>query len=111
MGHVVLQIGVSHDTSEEAAHVVGDEEQVADELALVVVQSHVVVHVRLAVGQEEEVSVVGTLLAPDPHDPNEHGVEVCQHHVVEVDDPEDKVGELDDSGDVRPLQRNRLQRG
>ena len=44
-------------------------------------------HIRLAVGQEEEVSIVGTLLASNPHDPNEDSVEVCQVHVIDVEDP------------------------
>ena len=42
-------------------------------------------HIGLAVCQEEEVSVVGTLLAANPHHPDEDSVKVRDEHELEVE--------------------------
>ena len=107
---LVLEVSIAYYTCEESTDVVRDEKHVADELALEVVKIHVVVHVCLAVGKKQEVCVVCTLLAADPHDPDENGVEVGEDHVLQVDDPEDKVNELDQGGYVGPLQSHGLER-
>jgi len=48
---------------------------------------HVILHVRLAVCQEQEVRVVSSLLTADPHAPDEDDVEVCDEAILNVYDP------------------------
>ena len=108
LGHIVLKYGISDDTREESSDIVTDQEQVADEFPFVVVEIHVVVHVGLAVGEEREVSVVRTLLAPDPHEPHEHDVEVRHEVKVNVRDPHNHIECLEDCGHVRSFQGDRL---
>ena len=109
--HYILQVGIPQATSEEAAYIVGYQEKVTDELAFVEVEIHVILHVCLAVGKEQEVSIICTLLTPDPHNPNEHRVEIGNEHEIQVQDPQYHVCELNDGGDKRSFQRDLLQRG
>lgn len=48
-------------------------------------------HIGLAVRQEQEVSIVGTLLAANPHYPDENSIKIRDEHKLEVDDPQDEV--------------------
>ena len=98
LGLTVLEIGIANDSSKETAHIIRDQQQVADKLPLVVVEPHVVHHISLAVGQEQEVCVVCTLLTADPHNPDENKIEVGQEHVLKVQHPQDCIDNLDNSG-------------
>ena len=106
--HLILQVCVSDNSCEEPTNVIWDEQQVADHLSFVIDQAHVILHVGLAVGQEQEVSVVCTLLAADPHHPDEDYVEVDHEVVLEVHDPYYDVDELDYRRHVRSLQGHSL---
>ena len=82
--HLVHEVSVAYETGEESADVVRDQQEVADQFTLVIVEIHVIQHVRLTVRQEQEVGVVCTLLTSDPHYPAEYEIEVGQEHVFEV---------------------------
>ena len=110
MRHIVLEPGVADYGCEEAAHIVRYQEQITDKLALVVIEPHIVAHIRLAVGEEKEIGVVCTLLTPNPHHPHEHQVEVRNELVLHVEYPNDCVDKLKESRHVRALQSRRLQR-
>jgi len=43
------------------------------------------VHIGLAVCQEKEISIVGTLLAANPHYPDKDSVKIRDEHELEVD--------------------------
>ena len=101
--HIVLEPGVADNCCEEAAHIVRDQQQVTHKLALVVIEPHVVAHIGLAVGQEEEVCVVCTLLTADPHHPYEDRVEVRDELELYVEDPYDGVEKLNHSRHVWAL--------
>ena len=103
MWHLVLQVGVAYDRSKETSNIVRDEQEISDKLSFVVIQSHVVFHIGLAIGQEKEVCVVCSLLATNPHDPNKNDIKVAQKAELDVQDPEDEVAELDDRWYVRSL--------
>ena len=105
----ILLDSIGDGQSEEAADVVGYQEEVAHQLTLVVVQVHILRQVGLAGGHEEEVSVVCTLLTANPHHPNEHDVEILDEAVLQVEDPEDHVAELDECGHLWILQSDGLQ--
>ena len=58
------------------------------------IQVHVIGRIGLTVGQEEEVSVVCTLLAAYPHRPNKDHIEVGHGIELEIQDPQDHIEKL-----------------
>ena len=65
--------------------------------------------IRLAIGEEQKVRVVCTLLAANPHDPDEDQIEIGQEAEVQVEDPQDTVDELNDGRHVWSLQSDGLE--